>query len=187
MEIDSYLNSDEFILKTLHPKKNIPLRLEDWVKMPFFTLFCIVLLIIFRPLESDTLQKHQLYKYLITPMVIFLGIAMTIGKLYFRRLRTINSTYYITNKRIIIFNKSFGDTIKSFFFNNFPEIEYRENAYGFGYIIIGKKEPLANRGYKSVGINPLEHKNVMNNIVNVKTEYDFINSLILNTNEHNNK
>lgn len=181
MKIESFLKSEESIIKILYPKKSIPLRLEDWVKMPFFILFCIVISIVFKPYDSSDLHFKQLYYYLLLPLIVIFGFLMTIGKLFLRRLKTINSVYYITNQRVIIFNQHSTDTIKSFFFNQFPEIDYRENAYGFGYIILGKKEPLFVYGGRMGGINILEHKDVMNNIVDVKAEYDLIKKLTLNS------
>lgn len=180
MKVDSFLKSEESIVKILNPTKSIPLRLEDWVKMPFFIIFCIILSIIFKPDSQADLQTIQLYNFLIIPLILIFGLSMTIGKLLFRRLETINSIYYITNRRIIFFDKSSQSIKKSFSFNNFPNLDYRENAYGFGYIIIGNQEPVANRGGRMIGINPLEHKDVMNNIVNVQAEYNLIKKLASN-------
>ncbi len=185
MEIDSYLKSDESIIKILHPTKSIPLRLEDWIRMPFFIIFCIALFIILKPDATASLQSKQLNTYFIIPLLIIFGLFMSIGKLIHRRFQTINSIYYITNQRIVFFNKPSKSIAKSFYFNQFIEIDYRENAYGFGYIILGKQEPFANRGGRIFGINPLEHKNVMNNIVDVKQEYDLIKNLAKNSSSLN--
>jgi len=180
-EISTYLKPDESIIKTLYPKKVIPLRIEDWVKMPFFIIFCFLFAVILKYNLSDSVQFRQLYDYIILPLIIIFGLSMTVGKLFFRRLGVVNSIYYITNQRVIIYNISSARTIKSFYFDNFPEMECRENLNGFGYIILGEKASLGvSNGWGTAGINMLEHKFVLNNITNVKAEYDFIKKMILN-------
>ena len=72
----------------------------------------------------------------------------------------------------------------SFFYNNFPTIEYEENAYGNGCIIIGEKESLfaeskSLTNYR-VGVNFSEDDIILYNIENVKNVYNILKTKITN-------
>lgn len=182
MNIESYLEKDENIERILNQKTNIPMRIEDWIKIPLSIFICFVFSFFILKSFDKSETELILIKYILISAITCFILYQTIGNL-FKRWRKVNvSTYAITNFRLIIFDKSASKIKHSFSFIEFPNLTYRENAYNFGFIIIGKPEPFfEQQSFQSkAGVNLKDDEIVLYNLKNVKAEYDYIKSRIIN-------
>ena len=182
MKIESYLAKDEKIERILNQKTNIPLRIEDWIKIPLSIFICFVFSFFILKSFDKSEAELTLIKYILIFVITFFILYQTIGSL-FKRWREVNvSTYAITNVRLIIFDKSTSKIKHSFSFVEFPNLTYRENAYNFGFIIIGTPEPFFEQQsfLSKAGVNLKDDEIVLYNLKNVKVEYDYLKSRIIN-------
>jgi hypothetical protein len=182
MKIESYLGKDENIERILNQKTNIPLRIEDWIKIPLSIFICFVFSFFILKSFDKSEAELTLIKYVLIFVITCFILYQTIGSL-FKRWREVNvSTYAITNVRLIIFDKSTSKIKHSFSFVEFPNLTYRENAYNFGFIIIGTPEPFFEQQsfLSKAGVNLKDDEIVLYNLKNVKVEYDYLKSRIIN-------
>ena len=182
MKIESYLGKDEKIERILNQKTNIPLRIEDWIKIPLSIFICFVFSIFILKSFDKSEAELTLIKYILIFVITCFILYQTIGSL-FKRWREVNvSTYAITNFRLIIFDKSTSKIKHSFSFVEFPNLTYRENAYNFGFIIIGTPEPFFEQQsfLSKAGVNLKDDGIVLYNLKDVKVEYDYLKSRIIN-------
>ncbi|MEW5677557.1 hypothetical protein ABGT15_14700 [Flavobacterium enshiense] len=181
MEIN--LNPEESIELLIPKKKYPPLRNEDWVKIPMFFIFPFFLYFIISKSSLKELTEgfgiYFLFILIAYPFFVFIVI-----KNYYKRyLVAFKWKYIMTNKRLLIINHK--NLIEKFFnYEDFPQIEFEENAYGNGCIIIGDKESLfaeskSLTNYR-VGVNYSEEDLILYNIENVKNVYNILKSKITN-------
>jgi hypothetical protein len=172
------LRENEKIEMEIHHSKKLPFRLEDWLRSLIFIGLTVAAI---ASLRSDGILSIGTIFLIV---VFFLGIL----PLYLRWKKLQPLKYFITNERLVIFNKTRDRIEQSFDFTGFPEIKIHENAYNSGYIIIGNVEPTFGRfgllGTK-VGVNLADHDIVLENIPEVRTTFNYLKTKIENT--HNSK
>lgn len=179
--MNKFLEADEKIEKVISKRKYLPLRNEDWIKIPMFIFF-----VFFSFLFTNNWNlKNNVNIFTFTFIALFLFFLIKIINNYYKRyLNAFIWKLIITNKRLIIIDH-YEKVIKSYFFNQFPEILYEENAYGNGCIIIGKKEPLfgvsKSMTHYRVGVNFDENDTILYNIENVKDVFNELSSKINNS------
>ena len=177
------LNPEESIELIITKKKYPPLRNEDWLKIPMFLIFPFFLYFIINKTSLKELTEGFGINFIFI-LFIFLFFAFSVIKNYYKRyLVAFKWKYIMTNKRLLIMNHK-NSIENSFFYNNFPTIEYEENAYGNGCIIIGEKESLfaeskSLTNYR-VGVNFSEDDIILYNIENVKNVYNILKTKITN-------
>ena len=167
------LKENEKILEEIVHSNRIPFRLEDMLTIPFFIFFSFIISMIFS-LSIDE-SKKDIVNFFIYPFAALFALFMTVGRIFIRWYKTKISRFYISNQRIIFTDKS-GKLIDKSFKLDGLEINYREDLYGSGYIIIGKQEPL----FQGRGINLFEDQDVMYNVYRVKEIFDKINNMKYN-------
>lgn len=175
------LNPEEFIELLVTKKKILPLRNEDWIKIPMLIFFSFLLYFI----SINTLKgfSQAFSAYLVFILIIAAYLFFSVIRNYYKRyLVAFKWKYILTNKRLLILNHK-DEIEKSFYYDNFPQIEFSENLYGNGYIIIGEKEPFLAESktlisYR-VGVNFSEADLVLYNIKNVKKVYNLVQSKII--------
>lgn len=161
------LDKDEIVLKEIKHKNHLPLRQEDWARFLFIPFMIFGLYLFFN--KNDFLGL-----IFIIPNLIILYNFTT------RWINILNTQYFLTTKRLIIYNTKFKKNKHSFNYNNFPKMTLRENAYNYGFIIIGELEELIEgpntpfRFPMITGMNLNDHQIVIDNIPNVRNEYNLI-------------
>jgi len=168
------LRENEKIEMEIHHSKKLPFRLEDWLRSLIFIGLTVAAI---ASLRGDGILSIGTI-FLIA--VFFLGIL----PLYLRWKKLQPLKYFITNERLVIFNKTRDRIEQSYDFTEFPEINIHENAYNSGYIIIGNVETTFGRfgllGTK-VGVNLADHDIVLENIPEVRKTFNYLKTKIENT------
>lgn len=95
-----------------------------------------------------------------------------------RRLRELQYIFY--SDRLVIYNKTQEKELDSISYQNFPPITFHENLNDFGYIVIGNHEELMSRraGTLRWGVSMKDHELMLENLPNVRKEYEFLKGLI---------
>lgn len=164
------LEIGEEINHTIIHKNYIPIRQEDWARFLFIPL-------IFVGIYSFSKGYYFLILFAIPGII-------TIFNLIQRWIKIYHTKYYLTDKRLIIVNTSENKIEHSLYYLNFPKMTLRENAYNYGFIIIGELEELIEGADTSFrfpmrgGLNLKDHKVVIENIQNVRKVYNLIQETI---------
>jgi len=163
------LEADEQIEELIEHKNYLPFRLEDWLRIPIY-LFVIGLGIFILINEGVSIG----FIFIIPIMIV--SLYLSVYKLLKRWVETKQVEYIITDRRLIIHNKKKNKVEHSFKFSDFPCMTLRENAYNYGYIILGEPAPLiVTNTYLlriSRGINIRDHDLVIENLPNVRKVYN---------------
>ena len=158
---------DEEIIETISHKNYPPFRQEDWLRtiliIPFFALGVFMMF-------NNGFSFFSL-------IIISIGIIYFV-QIFLRWKKIIQLEYLLTNKKLLIYNKVNKKIEHSFEFTNFPKMTLRENAYNFGFIIIGEKEPIlaVSKSIMGIrgGVNMKDHKIVLENLPNAKEIYNLL-------------
>lgn len=163
------LENGEYITDVIEHKNYIPFRQEDWVRaltIPFAVGgICII-------------YVHPIFIGSVFPASYF------IFDLIRRWIKIRHTKYYLTDSRFIIYDSNKNHIKHSFYYNDFPKMTLRENAYNYGFIILGETEELI-EGHETKfrfplhsGFNLKDHKVVIDNIPNVRKVMNLIQSKI---------
>lgn len=158
------LNEHEQIEFEIEHTKNLPFRLEDWIRSCIFVGLSIAAIASIR------------YEGFISMGSVFILVIFFHGirPLYLRWKKLQPMQYFVTNERLILFNNEVDEIQHSFAFTSFPEIHLHENLRNFGYIIIGESETtFAQTGLKW-GVNLNDHQLVLENIPEVRKVYELL-------------
>jgi hypothetical protein len=165
------LENGEKITDILNPKNHIPFRQEDWARLILSIPFMIM------GIYSFINGMYNLILFAFPgPYIIF--------HLLKRWIKVYQTRYYLTDKRLIIFDSKKNVIDHSFYYRDFPKMTLRENAYNYGFIIIGELEELLEgtdtpfRFPMRSGLNLKDHKIVIDNIQNVRKLYNLIQEKI---------
>ena len=180
--MEDFLKPNEEIEKIVSKKKYLPLRNEDWIKIPMLIFF-----IFFSFLFTDNWNLTNNFNLFLIPFLItFFVFIFKVTINYYKRIR--NAYYWkliITNERFIVTDEK-SRILQEYYFSNFPEMTYEENAYGNGCLIFGETEPLFGVSKSifriSVGVNFEENNNILYNIESIKKVFNEINSKITSPN-----
>ena len=153
--MDKYLDEHEIIETEIFHKKHLPFRLEDWIRC----LISIgIIIAVIASIKVDGLISVGTILILATAFFIYLPLFIR-----WKRLQPLK--YYITNKRLIIFDANRSLILYNYRFESFPKVILHENAYNSGYIIIGVAEPTVVRGTGlhslKVGVNIFGRKTII--------------------------
>ncbi|THD67433.1 hypothetical protein E7Z59_07155 [Robertkochia marina] len=126
------LRADEVLEAKLNKTTGLQFRNEDFLH---FLLFTLGILGLTQFLPAYLNGNEYLFWLVIVSslMIIKSSFSLVLRWIKIKRLE-----YLITNKRLIIYNKSKDQILKSFPFNDFPRMVLRENAYNSGFIILGE-------------------------------------------------
>lgn len=172
------LKPGETLIQEIKHTKKIPFRLEDLVTIPIFTFIFFVIITLLNPSQDFKINHYEkLYYYFIIPILTFLYLLLTVGRIFIRWFKTKTTDFFLTNQRILFCDSHSKIMNESFELENLI-INYREKANNYGYIIIGEPESIAgnskNPSMSYIGINFFEDKNVIYNIPKVKSVFDLI-------------
>ena len=164
------LENGEKITDIVNHKNYIPFRQEDWARLLFIPFMIVGIYSLFK-------GNYFLFFFAIPGLI-------TVFNLLKRWIKIHQTTYYLTDKRLIIFDSNKNVIDHSFYYVNFPKMTLRENAYNYGFIIIGELEELMEgadapfRFPTRSGLNLKDHKIVIDNIQNVRKLYNTIQEKI---------
>lgn len=129
------LEPNEHIEQIIQHKNYLPFRLEDWYRVPVYLLVIGLAIYI---LVTEGTGLSFIFILPITVGASYFGIYMLLKR--WPAVRQVE--YIVTDQRLIIWNKKKREVQHSFPFTDFPRMSLRENAYNFGFIILGEPAPL---------------------------------------------
>ncbi len=119
---------------------------------------------------------------------LLLGIAFFVITSYFllkifvlEKIRLSQLQYLFYSDRLVIYNEQKNQILREVLYDQFPDFTFHENLTNFGYIVIGKNEPVMARGGifgQNYGINMKDPDIMLENLPNVKQEYLFLKELV---------
>lgn len=169
--INSNLEDQENITDIIHHKNYIPFRQEDWLRVTVF------IPVMFIGVYSVIIGIHFLFFLIIPGLIVIYSLIQ-------RWVEIRKTKYYLTNKRLIIFDSKEKKIKHSFYYNDFPKMTLRENAYNYGFIILGELEDIFEGSDVPFqfpfrrGINLKDHKIILDNLPNVRTTFELIRNKI---------
>lgn len=164
------LENGEKITDIINHKNYTPFRQEDWARLLFIPFMILGIYFFVK-------GNYFLIVFAIPGLI-------NVFNLLKRWIKVYQTEYYLTDKRLIIFDSSKNIITHSFYYEDFPKMTLRENAYNYGYIIIGELEDLMEnvdapfRFPTRSGLNLNDHKIVVDNIPNVRKLYNLIQERI---------
>lgn len=171
------LNPDEYIDFSIQKNKNLPFRVEDLLKLVILVMLSFFITQIFYDIKRFNMQFSMAHLILI--LIISAVIITLLVNFYKRFLVAYKWEYIVTNQRLMI--KNHKNLIEhSFYFNCFPSLNFEENAYGNGYLIIGERESLFTESFR---LNLSENDIMLYNIIKIKEVYSILKSKIANSQE----
>lgn len=176
------LNPDEYIDFSIDKNKYLPFKVEDLLKLIILIMLSFFVNQIFYDIKR--FNKQFSITDLIPLAMMSTILIILIVNFYKRFLVAYKWEYIVTNQRLII--KNHKNLIEhSFYFNCFPSLNYEENAYGNGYLIIGEKESVFSESQSflnyRIGVNLSEDDIILYNITKVKEVYSILKSKITNS------
>lgn len=165
------LEPDEQIEQLIEHKNYLPFRLEDWFRVP------ICLLVIGLAIHTLITDGFGIRFFFILPVTV-VSMYFGIYKLFKRWVIIRQIEYIVTGQRLIIRNKKKDTVEHSFTFSDFPRMTLKENAYNYGFIILGEPAPpIVTNVFPlriSTGINGRDHDIVLENLSEVRKVYNML-------------
>lgn len=170
-------------IKILTPLKRMPLTLAVFMRLLVLTpIFGMSVLMIITSIpglyEGDIIELPS----------FLLGIAFFVITSYFllkifvlEKIRLSQLQYLFYRDRLVIYNHSKDEILHELFYQAFPAFSFHENLSNFGYIVIGKEEPIMTRGGiygQNYGVNMKDPAIMLENLPEVKKEYLFLKELV---------
>lgn len=172
-ELRPNLSTNEKLVWTGKPKQGILLRKSDIFLIPF-SLFWAGFAIFWQFGVSE-LYTPFIFKLWGLPFVC-IGLYITIGRFFLDAKKRANTTYGITNDRIIIKSGIFSREIKSLNIRTLSDISFSQKADNSGTIVLG---PVDFRSSMMQGMEwpGVKQPNSLEFIEEVKSVYDKIIAL----------
>lgn len=170
-------------VKTLTPINRMPFSLVIFLRLlVLIPVFGMAILMVVTGIAG--VRKGDIIEL----PTLLLGIAFFTLSGYFllsifvlNKLRIQQLEYRFYPDRLVLFNRKKNRVLHDLPFDSFPEFTFHENLNNFGYIAIGRPEPLMKRGGlfgQNAGINLKDPEIMLENLRNVKQEYLFLKELI---------
>lgn len=136
--------------------------------------------------EGDIIELPTL----LLGIVFFVFTSRFLLKIFvLEKIRLSQLQYHFYPDRLVIYNLVTNQIIHNLSFEDFPSFTFRENGNNFGYIVIGKEEPIMTKGGifgQNYGINMKDPEIMLENLPEVKKEYLFLKELIAKYQEEHN-
>ncbi len=173
----------EQALKLLKPLKRMPFTLAVFMRLvvliPAFGMS--ILMIVTGYQETQRLGMLGLLS-LLPGIFFFIFSSVSLINIFFLKKRKLSKLHYLFYRdRLVIYNHVNKQIIHELPFDDFPPFTFHENLNNFGFIVIGKEEPvIANGGLfnQRVGVNMKDADIMLENLPEVKKEYLFLKELI---------
>jgi hypothetical protein len=136
-DLQGALSYNEKLLWTGRPKTGIVFRTSDIPLIPFSLLWFGVAIF----WEYNVLKTGISFFALFGIPFIIMGLYISIGRFYFDALRRKNTSYGITDNRVIIKSGLFSKSIKSLNIRSMTDLSFTEKRDGSGTISFGPADP----------------------------------------------
>lgn len=170
-------------IKTLTPIKRIPFTLAIFMRLlvliPIFGISILMMVTGFIGAFKGELMELPTLLFGIAFFVITSFFLLNILVLKKRRLSQLQYLFY--PDRLVIYNEQKDQILHEVFYDQFPDFTFHENLTNYGYIVIGKNEPVMARGGifgQNYGINMKDPDIMLENLPEVKKEYLFLKELV---------
>ncbi len=169
-------------VKVLIPQKKMPFTLAVFMRLlvliPLFGMS--ILMIVTGYQEFQALGKIGLLTFI--PGIFFFLVSFSLLiKIFILNKRKLSQLQYLFyTDRLVIYKHSKDQILHELFFHDFPSFTFHENLNGFGYIVIGKNEPIMTNGGiygQNIGVNMKDPDIMLENLPEVKKEYLFLKEL----------
>lgn len=173
-------------IKILTPQKKIPFTLAIAIRLlvliPVFGISILMMVIGYQGVQKGDIVEVPT---LLGGILFFMVSGSLLIKIFIlEKIRLSQLQYLFYMDRLVIYNHSKNKILHELFFNNFPSFTFHENLTNFGFIVIGKNEPIMARGGifgQKIGVNMTDPEIMLENLPEVKKEYLFLKELIADT------
>lgn len=180
---NSYQTSMEQPIKILEPLKRMPFTLAVFMRLlvliPIFGMSILMMVAGFIGILKNNILELPT---LLLGIAFFAISSFILVKIFIlEKLRISQLQYFFYANRLVIYNKKKSLILYEVFFEQIPEFTFHENLKNFGYIVIGKNEPIMARGGmfgQNIGINMKDPDIMLENLPEVKKEYLFLKELV---------
>ena len=132
-ELRPQLSHDEKLLWTGRPKTGIRFRPMDFYLIPFSIIWLSFAVF----WESIALRSGVIFMAVFGLAFVCIGLVFSIGRFFIDAQKRKNTTYGITDSRVIIKSGLFARELKSLPLRNLSDLSYKEKADGSGSISLG--------------------------------------------------
>ena len=170
-------------VKLLVPQKKMPFTLAVFMRLlvliPIFGMSIFMIITGYQ--EFQAFGKMGLFTFI--PGIFFFLISsfLLINIFILKKRRLAQLQYLLYRDRLVIYNHSKNQILHELFYKAFPAFSFHENLNNFGYIVIGKEEPIMTKGGiygQNVGVNMKDSEIMLENLPEVKKEYLFLKELV---------
>lgn len=173
-------------LKILVPVKKIPFTLAIAMRLlvliPIFGMSILMIITGYQGVQKGNVVEVPT---LLGGILFFMVSGLLLIKIFILEKNRLSQLQYLFyTDRLVIYNHAKNKILYELFFNNFPSFTFHENLNNFGFIVIGKNEPIMARGGifgQNIGVNMKDPEIMLENLPEVKKEYLFLKELIANT------
>lgn len=172
-------------IKILEPLKKTPFTLMVFTRLlvliPIFGMSVLMIVSSFDGiLKADIIE---LPTFLLGLAFFILSSSFLIKIVALEKIRLSQLQYLLYSDRLVIYNKKKDLILHELFYHEFPEFTFHESLTNYGYIVIGKNEPIMTKGGifgQNIGVNLKNPKMMLENLSEVKKVYLFLEELITN-------
>lgn len=181
----------EQAIKTLSPLNRMPFTLAVALRLlvliPIFGMSSLMIVTGIRETQQNTTSGMLT----VIPGIFFFLVSLyLLIYLFFLKRRKLSQLQYLFYPdRLVIYNQVTNQIAHELSFDDFPSFTFHENLNNFGYIVIGKDEPIMAKGGAfnlKWGVNMKDPDIILENLPEVKKEYLFLKKLVENHQEKQN-
>lgn len=170
-------------IKILNPQKKMPFTLAVFMRLlvliPVFGMSILMMVTGYRGIREDNII--ELPTLLLGIAFFALSSSLLVKILILEKIRLSHLQYLFYSNRLVIYNQKKDKILYELFYNKFSQFTFHENRNNFGYIVIGKNEPIMKRGGifgQNIGINMKDPDIILENLPEVKKEYLLLKELV---------
>lgn len=149
------------------------------VLIPVFGMSILIIVTGYR--ETQQFGKRGLLSLLPGIFFFIISSAFLINIFFLKKRKLSQLHYLIYPDRLVIYNHVNKQIIHELPFDDFPPFTFHENLNNFGFIVIGKEEPVIASGgilNQRFGVNMKDADIMLENLPEVKKEYLFLKEQI---------
>ncbi len=149
------------------------------VLIPIFCMSVLMIATGIMGIQKD--HNPELSTFIFGIVVFAMSSSLLVNIFLLKKLRLSQLQYLFYNDRLVIYNQKKHKILQEVLYENFPAFSFHENLKNFGYIVIGKTEPIITTGGifgQNMGVNMKDPDIMLENLPEVKKEYLFLKELI---------
>ena len=170
-------------LKILKPLNRIPFTLAVFMRLlvliPVFGMSILMMVTGYQGIQKGDIIELPT---LLLGMTFFALSSSLLVKIFIlEKIRLSQLQYLFYSNRLVIYNQTKDKILYELFYTKFSQFTFHENMKHFGYIVIGKNEPIMKGGGifgQNIGINMKDPDIMLENLPEVKKEYLLLKELV---------